>query len=192
MLRAAPRYVARVTREALRTRLRAERRRLPPDEVAARSARLAAHVADHPWVRGAGVLAAYQGVGGEPELSAWLDPARHVLALPRTVDRRIVLHRWSGGPLVPGVFRIPEPPPDLPVVAPHDVDVWLVPGVAFDRRGNRIGHGAGCYDRVLAGTPGRKIGVAWAFQVVDALTCEPHDVPMDAIVTEEGWIPLGR
>lgn len=179
-------------RAALRAALTERRRALPPEERVARSARLVAHLAAHPWVREARVVAAYHAVGGEPSLAGWIDPAARATVLPRTVDQRMTLHLWRGEPLLPGVFRIPEPGPDLPLVDPENIDLWLVPGVAFDRAGNRLGRGAGHYDRALANAPGRKVGVAWTFQVVDAVPAEPHDVPMDALVTEEGWIPTRR
>ncbi len=179
------------TREALRGRFLSERRALATDELARRGERLLANLARMPWLADARILAAFLGVRGEPDLRPWLDPSRLVIALPRTAGGHITMHRWRGEPLIPGPFRIPEPPPELPVVAPREVDLWLVPGVAFDPRGNRLGHGAGYYDRLLAGAPGRKIGVAWAFQVVDHVPSAPHDIPMDALVTDEGWHVVG-
>jgi 5-formyltetrahydrofolate cyclo-ligase len=191
-----PRYVPPVSteqpsRDALRRALRIARRELPADERVRRIARLLANLADLPWMREARVVAGYLGVGGEPELGPMLDPARHVLALPRTEHERMTLHRWAGETLVPGAFRIPEPPADLPLVSPDEVDLWLIPGLAFDRRGNRLGRGAGHYDRVLAGTRGRKVGIAWDFQVVEDIPAEAHDVPMDALVTDAGWFRVG-
>ena len=89
---------------------------------------------------------------------------------------------------VPGPYGIREPAATLPVVAPRDLDVMLVPGVAFDPRGNRLGYGGGYYDRVLAARPCLTIGIAWTFQVVDAVPMEPWDQPVDALLTESGWV----
>jgi 5-formyltetrahydrofolate cyclo-ligase len=67
----------------------------------------------------------------------------------------------------------------------------LVPGRAFDRAGTRLGRGGGAYDRILAGLQAPKIGVAFACQLVENLPREPHDVPMDAVVTSREIIRIG-
>ena len=65
------------------------------------------------------------------------------------------------------------------------IDIIIVPGVAFDRQGNRLGRGRGFYDRLLKTTPNAiKIGVAFDFQVVDQVPTEPLDVPMNLIISE--------
>ena len=64
-----------------------------------------------------------------------------------------------------------------------------VPGVAFDRKRNRMGRGRGFYDRLLKSTPNAvKVGLAYDFQVLDAIPVEPHDVPMDCVVSETSTI----
>ncbi|MEI9894979.1 MAG: 5-formyltetrahydrofolate cyclo-ligase [Chthoniobacter sp.] len=77
---------------------------------------------------------------------------------------------------------------EAPIVSPAEIGAILVPGLAFTRQGERLGRGGGFYDRYLALLPGttRKIGVCFALQLVEALPTEPHDQPMDAIVTEDG------
>lgn len=62
----------------------------------------------------------------------------------------------------------------------------VVPAVAYDRRGNRLGRGKGFYDRLLGSTRATKIGVAYEFQIVDEIPTEPHDVPMDIIISPSG------
>ncbi|MFA6327833.1 MAG: phosphoribosylglycinamide formyltransferase [Candidatus Micrarchaeia archaeon] len=91
------------------------------------------------------------------------------------------------GDLSPGAFGIPEPQA-LPErrVQPSEVDLAVVPGVCFDRRGFRIGYGMGYYDKLLKEVPGRKIGLAYSFQVMDSVPAEIHDVAMDAVLTENG------
>jgi 5-formyltetrahydrofolate cyclo-ligase len=87
--------------------------------------------------------------------------------------------------LVPGVLGIPEPRPDAPEVAPGEVDWVLVPGLAFDPRGYRLGRGAGHYDRLLPtlrpDAPRRALCLDC--QWVDELPVEPHDVPLDGVVS---------
>jgi 5-formyltetrahydrofolate cyclo-ligase len=69
-------------------------------------------------------------------------------------------------------------------VEPSELDVVLVPGIAFDRRGRRIGFGAGLYDRFLSGVDAPRVGLAFSLQLQDSLPVEPHDEPVDWIVTE--------
>jgi 5-formyltetrahydrofolate cyclo-ligase len=84
-----------------------------------------------------------------------------------------------------GLLGILEPRPVAirPVHADR-IDAWLVPGVAFDEHGNRLGRGMGYYDRLLCGVHGVKIALAYDFQVLNEVPSEPHDVRMDFIVTE--------
>src|SRR5262249_22073797 len=87
--------------------------------------------------------------------------------------------------LVPGTLGIPEPRPGTREVAPGEVDWVLVPGLAFDGCGYRLGRGAGHYDRLL---PTLRPEVArWALaldcQWIDALPVEPHDVPLDGVIS---------
>ena len=65
------------------------------------------------------------------------------------------------------------------------VELIAVPGVAFDREGNRMGRGRGFYDRLLKSTPNAvKIGLAYNFQMLDAIPTEPHDVKMNLVITD--------
>jgi len=87
-----------------------------------------------------------------------------------------------------GDFRIMEPLEGIPPV-PADVlenISWLVPGVAFDFNGGRLGHGKGIFDRLLKGTSGIKIGICYDWQIVDAVPAGADDIKMDFIVTESG------
>ena len=68
------------------------------------------------------------------------------------------------------------------------LDLALVPGLGFDARGHRLGRGKGHYDRLLAGFGGRKIGVAFDFQIMAEVPCEAHDIVLDDIVTPARWI----
>ncbi len=110
-----------------------------------------------------------------------------VTALPAVVDKRGPLEFrvwWPGAPTRAEVFGIPVPV-GTPVVTPH---VVLVPPVAFDDRGYRLGYGGGYFDRTLAATRPRPIAVAVAYEMqrLPDLHPQPHDIPMDFIVTEAG------
>jgi 5-formyltetrahydrofolate cyclo-ligase len=89
--------------------------------------------------------------------------------------------------VAPGYRGILEPQPQhARAVVPHALDLVLVPGVAFDLQGGRLGFGAGLYDRLLGQLPRdiAKIGLAFDFQVISRLPHQPHDVLLDAIVTD--------
>jgi 5-formyltetrahydrofolate cyclo-ligase len=170
---------------ALRARLRAIRDAATGDAIPAHAAfcdRL------HPGL----VVASYIPVGGEADPAALVAAALAAdcrLVLPHVVDRATPLRFlcWAGdAALVPGPFNLRQPAADLPPLAP---DIVLTPLVGFDRRGNRLGQGAGHYDRAFAEHPRAwRIGVAWSVQEVAALTPDAWDVPLHAIATEKEWI----
>lgn len=128
-----------------------------------------------------------------PFLSMAYDSGRRVV-LPRVdpSERRLRLHlvRDPRTELTPGVLDIPEPMASLPEVAADEIDWGLIPGVAFDERGYRLGRGAGHYDRLLPGM--RRDCVCWALclgcQLVDGFPVEPHDIPMDGVTAPDRTI----
>jgi 5-formyltetrahydrofolate cyclo-ligase len=79
-------------------------------------------------------------------------------------------------------------------VDPASIDLVVTPGLAFDRRGRRLGYGGGHYDRFLRRLPPStiRVGIGFAAQVVDRVPAGPTDEPLDALVTEEGLIRPGR
>ena len=86
-----------------------------------------------------------------------------------------------------GSFHIEEPTGDN-VVNPEDIELIVVPAVAYDRKGNRLGRGKGFYDRLLQTTKATKVGIGYEFQLVDEVPVEPHDVGVDIIITENATI----
>jgi 5-formyltetrahydrofolate cyclo-ligase len=91
--------------------------------------------------------------------------------------------------LVPSTFGVPEPIGSEIPAAADDIDTIILPMLGFDRKGGRIGYGAGYYDRFLSKNPGlRKIGIAFACQEVDNLPVDENDIRMDAIITEDGMM----
>jgi len=102
----------------------------------------------------------------------------------------------GGEDLREGPMGILEPK-ESEIVSPKEVAAWLVPGLAFTRDGARLGYGGGWYDRLMADadTKAVKLGVAHAFQVVESLPREAHDVRLDGVVADdraEGCLPNGR
>lgn len=137
------------------------------------------------------VVAAYAPIGEEADPAPLVAAARAAgctLALPHVVDRATPLHflAWNDAPLASGPFGLRQPAADGRAVAP---DVILAPLVAFDAALNRIGQGAGHYDRAFARFPhARRIGVAYSVQRVAQVPADPWDVPLHALITEQGWL----
>lgn len=90
--------------------------------------------------------------------------------------------------LVTGRYRIKEPGPHCQEHPLNLLDLVLVPGVAFDLRGRRLGRGAGYYDRLLSGISGTTCGIAFDEQIAGELPVEPHDVFVDCILTPTRWL----
>jgi 5-formyltetrahydrofolate cyclo-ligase len=117
-----------------------------------------------------------------------------VLALPVMAGkgRPLVMRGWAfGGPLSSGVWGIREPMPDAPALDP---DILIVPLLAFDRHGHRLGYGAGYYDRTIAALRAKKpivaVGIAYAAQEVDHVPVTPRDERLDLVLTERETIEV--
>lgn len=125
-------------------------------------------------------------------------------SLPDEVETHRFLKKWSGRkkfflPRVNGVnleilpyeesrlelgsFHIEEPTGEE-VADPSTIELVIVPAVAYDSKGNRLGRGKGYYDRLLPSTRATKIGVAYQFQMLDEIPAESHDVPVDIVITD--------
>ena len=91
--------------------------------------------------------------------------------------------------LKPGKFGVLEPEPNLFKADPQEIGLFIVPGLAFDKSGNRLGYGKGYYDRALSNIPEhRKVGIAYGFQVRDSVPADDNDQKVGAIVTEQGIV----
>jgi 5-formyltetrahydrofolate cyclo-ligase len=141
---------------------------------------------------GADAVGLYLAVGSEVDVQPLFDDvakAGAIAALPRVPGRgsSMTFHRWSqGDALEKADFGFQQPLPDAPPITP---DIFIVPLLGFDAALNRLGQGAGHYDRYFSRVPkGLKIGIAWSAQQVEALPVEPWDIPLDAVLTEKGWI----
>ena len=144
-------------------------------------------------------LTAFLSFGSEvdtrPLIASLLEGPRHPrLLLPSLRhSKTIVLRPYDREtPLVPGPFGILEPETSESV-SPSEVDIFLLPGIGFDRSGGRLGYGKGYFDRLLAGksVAGKRIGLAFSAQIADRIPTAAHDHHMDYLVTEEGWISCG-
>lgn len=124
-------------------------------------------------------------VDTKPLLAAALTEKKQVV-FPRIEKEKLVLHYITSiKDFVKGKYRILEPKKTTAVVDPKSVDLFIVPGIVFDRDGYRLGWGKGYYDKLLASTDAPKIGLAYACQVIAELPHTSYDVPMTMIVTEK-------
>lgn len=190
----------RARKGALRAVVRDRRDRLAPEWVAEASARLGERLLALPEIRAARVVMGYLALPGEADVDAVLRalqaanvrvcvPAAH--GTPREYDPAWMA---AGARLANGPWGVREPA-EPEWVAGETLDVVLVPGVAFDARGGRLGHGKGYYDRMLARLGRRaawRLGVAFEFQMAEAVPCGPRDERMDAVISEAGvYRPAG-
>ena len=186
----------------LRSHFRALRERLSAKKIATASAALCQRLAT--WLpykgdtsykeyssnagslkeRATPAILTYLAFRNEPDLSLLFDllPNAHWI-VPRIEGQWLMLHPYDPAHLVRHRFGMLEPAADLPVIDPVEIDVVLVPGVAFDRRGGRLGFGAGYYDRFLLTTLALRVGVTYDECLADALPCGEHDQRMDWVVT---------
>lgn len=165
---------------------------LPPASVEKIGESLAKRLFAAPLWTNAKLPALYVSTGGEASTRAILAACfaeGRAVALPRVDGGEIRLHLVkSFAELVPGKFGIEEPRADLPEVADTEPDLFLVPGVAFDLRGHRIGYGKGFYDRLLARTRAPVVALAYRFQLVHRIPDESHDRPVHHLLTPDAWL----
>lgn len=183
----------------LRTAILARRLALTPAEVARKSAVIQGKLWQLPAFRTARVLMAYVACRNEVETeklirNALLEGKRVVLPVTDVRRKMICARLISRYPedLVTGPFGIPEPGAFCPLVAREELDLVLVPGVAYDVKGYRLGYGGGYYDRFLPGLRPNAVtvGLAYDFQVVSTIYPEAHDWPVTFVITEKRVIEL--
>lgn len=184
-----------LSKSELRSQSLAKRDALSPEERHSKSLAIADHgmsalapLAPRRW------FAAYHPIRSEADVSLLakrLEQAGARLALPAVTDRETIAFRAHERdlPLIPGGFGTMAPGEDADIVIP---DILLMPLSVFDAKGNRIGYGAGHYDRAIArmAAAGRKpllVAIAFALQEAPAVPAEPHDIPLDAVITETGF-----
>lgn len=107
--------------------------------------------------------------------------------LPRVNGVNLDILPYEETRLELGSFQIEEPTGDN-IADVDDIELMIIPAVAFDRNRNRLGRGKGFYDRLLATSKATKIGVGYEFQLFDELPAEEHDIPMDMVITQHSVI----
>ena len=184
------------TKVELRTRMLALRRALPAGERGARSLAAQQHLLDHALFREARALGLYRPLPSEVATNRLIERAQvegKRVFLPAIAPGGDVLE-WieltAGTAFARHALGF-EAPEEGARAHLRDLDLVVVPGVAFDPSGHRLGLGKGFYDRALAqrGPALRTVGLAFALQVVDAVPAETHDIPVDWLCTEESLRP---
>lgn len=183
------------SKQALRAQVRARLAGLSPQYRAAAAAQVVVSLASRPeWARASSVLL-FAPLPDELDLWPLVELA---LAAGKTVMLPAFVPGTSGyaarqiidvaKDVAPGKFGVREPAEGCVEVPLNQLDLVLVPGIAFDARGGRLGRGKGFYDRLLASVRGTKCGVAFDDQLVDAVPVGPHDIRLNCILTPTRWI----
>jgi 5-formyltetrahydrofolate cyclo-ligase len=176
-------------KKALRKQMRAVRAALPESACETRSREIATRVLALDEVKSASTVLSFASIRNEARTGRLNDALRAQtkrILFPRVVDQGLELRLVeSAAELVEGAFGVPEPPDTAPRVEPSDVDFALVPALAVDPRGYRIGYGGGYYDRLLPlMTRACACVLAYDFQLVAEVPDLPLDVAADLVVTD--------
>ena len=179
---------------ALREQIRAELKKFTAPERAAASLQAGTLLEQQDVWRNAQSILFYAPLAGEPDLWHLLDDslaAGKTVALPRFVTEQnaycAAVIRDVTADMQPGQFGVREPRPGCSDIPLNRLDLMLVPGVAFDMDGRRLGRGKGFYDRLLAAFAGTACGVAFDQQIVARVPSEPHDAHLNCILTPTRW-----
>lgn len=179
-------------KDAIRKAALSERNRMSPAERGAKSDLIAERFLGLEEFRSARTVMAYASFGSEVETRRIIEACFSTgkkLALP-VVEKGGLLSVWrvqKSTELLQSSFGIPEPPREAPNrLSADEVDLVIVPGIAFDKRGRRVGYGGGYYDRFLGSIrpSATKVALAFEIQLVDEIPVSDRDLPVDVIVTE--------
>ena len=179
-------------KKALRQLIRLKKREMTPEQIQAASARLGQLLKDTEAYQNAGTIYFYlpynQEVRTEPMIQLALEQGKKV-AVPKVYGeqmRFIYITDFSG--IATGYAGIPEPIADEPV-ADDPTALVLMPGLAFDKEGHRIGYGGGFYDRFLSAEPDHPtVALCYDFQMLEHLETEEFDIPVDLVL----WTGIGE
>lgn len=170
--------------------MRAKRRALTADEVKQSSEKIRKLLFSLDCIKNAKTICTFLSAFKEPDTitivrQLWEKKRRVIIPISDTQTNTLSLSRIdSMDDLERGAYGILEPSV-VKTADENTIDVILVPGLAFDRSGGRMGFGKGYYDRLLEMSSAVKIGLCYDFQLFDSIPTESHDVPMDFILTEK-------
>ena len=175
-------------KQTLRKQIREAKRAVSFSEKERRSAAIMHQVEQLPRFLEAKVVLLYWSMADEVQTHDFVNRwyRQKTLLLPCVDGDDLLLRQYTGPECLKAGEQFGRGGPTGPEYSQVDqVEMIVVPGVAFDRKGNRMGRGRGFYDRLLKSTPNAyKVGVAFDFQMLDDIPMEPFDVPMDDVITE--------
>ncbi|MFQ5769842.1 MAG: 5-formyltetrahydrofolate cyclo-ligase [bacterium] len=186
-------------KQEIRQRIEKQRRRLPKNWIESKSCIIIAQLKDLPEFQTAQTIHCYLAWRNEVNthelIKEMLHQGRRVVVPVVDLTSRTLIHSQltKFEHLKAGTFGILEPPKEqiIPVKI-NELDLIVVPGVAFDRQGNRIGFGGGYYDEFLKKTSVTKIGLAFNFQIFDTIPTRNQDERVDLLINEKGVHRFGR
>ena len=172
-----------IDKKELRKEVRAKLHAMTTEAKDVASCAIVSSVREHIVVSGAKVVALFSPLHDEPQIWPLVEKLaeRVVVVLPRIEGD--VMNFYCIGKMEAGAYSIMEPQ-NTSCVSPGEIDVMIVPGVAFTLSGKRMGRGKGFYDKYMSHKDFRalKIGVCYSVQIVDDIPCEEHDIAMDAVI----------
>lgn len=176
-----------IDKSALRKQMKKDKAALTPQEKSSESALVWQHIEALPHFAAASHILLYHSLPDELSthevINKWHALGKAIY-LPVVVGDDLVVRRYTPNDMLQGEFNIWEPTGED--VGTDILQLIVVPGVAFDSKGNRLGRGKGYYDRLLSRTRATCIGVCYKCQLVEQIPAEPHDRIMHYVVTSEG------
>ncbi len=175
----------------LRRSLLQKRQSISVEEWRQKSDRICTHLQSSSLVTHSQTVLAYFSFRQEPDLSPLFRDTKHCWGLPRCFGKSLFWHSWKAGePLQKGNYGILEPKPNATTLEPKDVNLILVPAVACDQRGYRLGYGGGFYDRLLNSPEWDSIptiGIVFEFAYIPQLPIDEWDQGLHSVCTETGF-----
>ena len=174
-------------KSAIRREIRLKKQALTPEQIEKASEALTEQFCNHPLYYEAKTLFAYLSYNQEVRTEgliqrAWADGK--TVAVPKVIqDEMVFVLLEKGDPIAEGYKGIPEPIKETPVTDP--TALVLLPGLAFDPQGHRLGYGGGFYDRFLSKEPHPTIALCFDFQMLNHLEVEEHDLPADVVLSAQ-------
>lgn len=182
-----------MNKEEIRLQIRTRKTLLSAAEKAEAARRAFDALRQHAAFMMAEHILMYHSLPDEVSTHEFIDEwaSRKHFYLPRVNGVNLDILPYDRTTLRMGAFHIEEPQGDETADI-SDIELIIVPAVAYDTKGNRVGRGKGFYDRLLANTSATRIGIAYDFQVVDEIDAEEHDAPVDFIITDRRVIKTRR